>query len=163
MGGLREATAKLIRYGGDILPSAGMQQEKAYVQHGTFSCYDHSLRVAYMSLWLAARLPWRMDERALVRGALLHDYFLYDWHDPDPGHRLHGFHHARRALRNACADFELGAIERDIIRKHMFPLNFWPPKYRESWVVCLADKLCATGEVAAMTKWRLRRLFRCRT
>ncbi len=159
---MNEATAKLVRYGGDILPSAGMQQERGYVQHGVFSCYDHSVRVAYMSLWLAARLPGCADERALVRGALLHDYFLYDWHDPDPSHRWHGFHHARRALQNACADFELGARERDIIRKHMFPLNFRPPRYRESWIVCAADKLCATGEVVAMAKRRLRHLFRCR-
>ena len=90
------------------------------------------------------RLP--VDKQSLVRGALLHDYFLYDWHEKDGGHRLHGFFHAERALHNARRDFNLNFIERDIIRKHMFPLNITPPKFRESWIVTWADKLCAAEE-----------------
>jgi uncharacterized protein len=81
-----------------------------------------------------------------VRGALLHDYFLYDWHVPAPEHNLHGFSHAGAALKNAKRDFEINRLEQDIIEKHMFPLNIRPPKYRESIIVCLADKLCATKE-----------------
>ena len=62
------------------------------------TCFDHSLAVAYLSLWIVLRLGLRLDLRSLVRGALLHDYFLYDWHEKDASHRWHGFHHARRAL-----------------------------------------------------------------
>ena len=43
----------------------------------------------------------------------------------------------------------MGDIERDIIKRHMFPLNIRPPKYRESWIVCLADKICAVNEFFA--------------
>ena len=56
------------------------------------------------------------------------------------------FFHAERALHNARRDFNLNFIERDIIRKHMFPLNITPPKFRESWIVTWADKLCAAEE-----------------
>ena len=92
-------------------------------------------------------IPLRIEEKSLVRGALLHDYFLYDWHTG--GDKLHGLHHAARALENAEKDFDLGDIERDIIKRHMFPLNIRPPKYRESWIVCLADKICAANEFFA--------------
>ena len=70
-------------------------------------------------------------------------------------HRLHGFTHPRRALENAAADWELTDRERDIILHHMFPLTPLPPRSREAWVVCLADKLCAVQEMA-MTPARRR-------
>ena len=54
--------------------------------------------------------------------------------------------HAHTALRNASRDFTLNAVERDVIARHMFPLNLTPPRYRESVLVCLADKFCAVTE-----------------
>lgn len=96
-----------------------------------------------------ARLLQRIaafHERDLIRGALLHDYFLYDWHIPDPTHRLHGFRHPGRALENAQRDFVLSDIERDIIRKHMFPLTPALPRYRESLLVSAVDKACSVYE-----------------
>lgn len=78
---------------------------------------------------------------------LLHDYFLYDWHERDASHSWHGFTHPGKALGNASADFVLTDRERDIIRKHMFPLTPAIPKYRESVLVCLVDKWCSTIEV----------------
>ena len=65
-----------------------------YVQHGQTTTLEHVAAVAYLSLALVRTLGIRCDERALVRGALLHDYYLYDWHDhnaaPDA---WHGFTH----------------------------------------------------------------------
>ena len=83
---------------------------------------------------------------------MLHDYFLYDWHTPDPAHRLHGFRHAETALRNADRDFELNDTERDMIKKHMFPLNPAPPRFKETAVLCLADKYCALRETVLQRK-----------
>lgn len=137
---------EILRCGADVVKSAGMQEEKSYMQHGAVSVFHHSLAVACLSIFLARRLRLQVDEQALIRGALLHDYFLYDWHVRDSAHRLHGFTHAKRALENARRDFTLGPVECDIIRKHMFPLNLSPPKYKESIVVCAADKICAVYE-----------------
>lgn len=141
-----EVVALVERNGRLILQSAGMEQEKGYIQHGAVSCYLHSFFVAYMSVWLAKRFRIRIHLRSLVRGALLHDYFLYDWHIKDPNRKAHGFSHATAALRNAERDFALNAVERDIIARHMFPLNLTPPRYRESILVCIADKICAVYE-----------------
>ena len=119
---------------------------RACLQHGSVTVYAHCLRVACTACALARALHLRVDENALIRGALLHDYFLYDWHIKDPFRKAHGFSHAAVALQNAERDFHLNAVERDMIAKHMFPLNLTPPRYRESVLVCIADKICAVYE-----------------
>ena len=144
-----EAEAIVRREGEDILESPGMQLTRTFIQHGSTTVYEHCWNVACRSVMLACRLKHAVDVRALVRGALLHDYFLYDWHTPHEGHEMHGFRHAKTAWRNAKRDFALGLIEQDIIRKHMFPLNIAPPIYWESAIVCLADKMCAVEEMMA--------------
>ena len=87
-----------------------------------------------------------MDVRSLAMGALLHDYFLYDWHEDDPSHRLHGFTHPKKALKNAQKDYQLNWKEKNIIARHMFPLVPIPPQCREAWLVCMVDKWCALSE-----------------
>lgn len=122
---------------------------REFIQHGDVSVYEHVVAVAVESCRMAdalARHGIAVDRPSLVRGALLHDYFLYDWHDPEPWHRLHGFRHPFFALRNAEADFALGERERNIIVRHMFPLVPVPPTCREAWIVCGADKLVALRE-----------------
>ena len=116
------------------------------MQHGTKTVYDHTLSVAHKCLELNEKYNLCCDEEKLVRGALLHDYFLYDWHTPEKWHRLHGFKHPFFALENAKREYEIDCILEDMIKKHMFPLIPIPPMYKESWVLCLADKICATKE-----------------
>ena len=143
---------RLIRYyGEDILASPGMRRSRRFLQHGRTSVYRHSLSVALLCLRLSRVLHLKVDRRAMVRGALLHDYFLYDWHDSDPDHRWHGFTHPKRALKNARADFPLGGVEADMIVSHMFPLTPKPPFHREGWILCGADKICSLRETLKRT------------
>ena len=145
----RESRSALIfANAGDLLTSEVLLAEKAFRHHGTVNCYDHSVFVAETSLLLAQKLRLRVHGPSLIRGALLHDLYLYDWHVPDPEypHRLHGFLHPARALHNAEKHFGLNSLERDIIQKHMFPLTMLPPVCRESWLVCIADTICAVQE-----------------
>ena len=135
----------VMYYGRDILSSKNMQLEKEFIQHGDTTTFEHSVNVACISMLLLNILHIRADMQALVRGALLHDYYLYDWHI-EKNDKLHGFAHAGMALENAKRDFEITELEQDIIEKHMFPLNIKPPMYRESIAVCVADKLCAVAE-----------------
>lgn len=141
----------VLFYGEDILLSPTMQEEKSFMQHGKVSVFEHSLAVACFAVRMCVFLKIRVDKESLIRGALLHDYFLYDWHVSDPSHRLHGFSHAKTAFKNASRDFEISIIEKDIIEKHMFPLNIKPPLYRESIIVCISDKICALRETLGFT------------
>ena len=136
----------LLLHGQDILFAPGMQREKDFMQHGKVSVFEHSVGVTLVSLMLAEKFNMKVDTRALVRGSLLHDYFLYDWHDYHPEVGLHGFTHAKITMENACRDFDLNEIEKDMIARHMFPLNLKPPKYRESRILCVADKMAAACE-----------------
>ena len=148
------------KHGEDILRSKGMYIEKTCIQHGTFSVYDHSLFVTSMCLRISKRLRIKVNEKAMVRGALLHDYFLYDWHEPIKENRLHGFKHPKIALNNAQKEFKLSKIEKNMIKCHMFPLTPLPPRYREGIILCIADKICATYETAGGFKKRLIGKFR---
>ncbi len=125
-----------------------------YVQHGRTTCLAHTVAVAYHSVRLAERLGISYKKSELIRGALLHDYFLYDWHDSTNRKHMHGFTHSRAALRNADRDFALSATERDIISKHMFPLTFIPPASREAWIVCAVDKFCSLYETFSKRAYR---------
>ena len=142
---------ELLTRGKDIILSPEAQVLKTFVQHGETTVFEHCLSVAKFSLLMAhfleRTLKIDIDKDSLVRGALLHDYFLYDWHDKTvPGRRVHGFTHPGTAMRNAERDFGLNDLERDIISKHMFPVTPFPPMHRESIIVNLADKWCALCE-----------------
>ena len=126
------------------------QSMKPYIQHGSIDRIQHINSVAYMSYRIAKKL--KLDYYKTARGALLHDLFYYDWHDPDPSHRLHGYFHPGFALNNARAlskknELELTSLEENIIKRHMFPLTVVPPKFKESLLVCLVDKYVATKEI----------------
>ncbi|MEE3392454.1 MAG: HD domain-containing protein [Lachnospiraceae bacterium] len=127
-------------------------QEKNAMQHGDWSVYEHSIRVCTLSCMIAHYLTTvkfiNVDFNSLIVGSLLHDYFLYDWHEKGDGsHRFHGFRHPAAALFNAEKDYDLNDTQRDIILHHMFPLTVIPPATLEGWIVCVADKICASAEV----------------
>lgn len=132
----------------DILQSKNFKNTKEYIQHGNMTVNNHSLNVAKYSLALSRKLHIKCNEKELIRGALLHDYFLYDWHDKEhiKLYKLHGFYHPRIALQNADKEYKLTARERDIIKKHMWPLTIVPPMCREGWIVTMADKWCSLME-----------------
>ena len=142
---------EILTRGHDVILDPKAQVMKTFTQHGTTTVFEHCVSVAKFSLlmayYLEEKFNIKVDRDSLVRAALLHDYFLYDWHDKTiPGHNIHGFTHPRTAMLNADRDFGLNKIEKDIISKHMFPLTFMPPRYRESVLVTLADKWCALCE-----------------
>lgn len=131
----------------DVLNSHPFEETKNYIQHGTITTYDHCLSVAFYSYWLARRIRIHCDRKSLIRGALLHDLYLYDWHEKDASHKWHGFHHAKKAHRNAKTHYAISELEERIIISHMWPLTFRTlPNRREAVIVCLLDKLISTFE-----------------
>lgn len=145
----RRQLYRLLReHASDILKSENFRSTKNYIQHGTMPVHRHCIDVAEKSIAISKFLRIPCNEREMVRGALLHDYFLYDWHDKSRENyqRLHGFYHPSIALRNASMEYELTLREKDIIKKHMWPLTVVPPLCREAWIVTTADKYCSLLE-----------------
>ena len=145
--------SELRQYADDILNSDNFQKIKEHIQHGNMTVNEHCINVAKTSLRIRDKLHIKCNKRDLIRGALLHDYFLYDWHKnkirPSRFYKfyeLHGFTHPGTALKNAKKDFRLTPREQDIIKKHMWPLTVIPPMCREAWIVTAADKYCSLME-----------------
>ena len=129
----------------DLIEVPAVQAMDDIPQHaGGVSCLDHCIFVSYLSFALCRR--WRLDYVAAARAGLLHDLYLCDWKKArvSPWQRL--LVHPQMALENA-EQFGLSELERDIILKHMWPVTLRHiPRHRESVVVNLADKLCASAE-----------------
>jgi uncharacterized membrane protein len=141
---------------GDILQHEEFLKLKDFFHHNS-SIYHHVHDVAYLSYRISKFL--KLDYRSTARGALLHDFFLYDWrhHDlPDlPREKFHGLEHPKIAVANAKKHFAINDIEEDIIKKHMWPLTLVPPKYKESFVVSFADKYLSSKEFVNEYKKRV--------
>ncbi len=111
------------------------------------SCYDHCLFVAYVGFTLCR--IFGLDYRAAARAGLLHDLYLKKWEETSVGRFERLVVHPRMALENART-FGLSPMEEDIIEKHMWPLTVSTPRYRESFCVSTADKICALLEMARL-------------
>ena len=150
----REEVLFLQRSLADLKRNRDVQSMRRFRKHGRTDTYHHCERVAFYSLWLAhrcapiwKRLGVRIDYRSLVRGAFLHDFYLYDWYELKSPHSVHVAIHPALALKNASEHFELTPVEADIIRNHMWPLT--PDRYPhsiEAFLVTLTDKTSAAGE-----------------
>lgn len=123
-------------------------------QHRFTNCYEHSVNVATRCFLYAKKRNMKVDIVSLVRGALLHDFYLYDWRENKKKHLNHSFVHPVIALENATKEFgELNDIEKDIVLSHMWPVTFFKfPKFKESFLVCFSDKICALKEIFGKRK-----------
>ncbi len=128
----------------ELLEKDEIQELKNYFQHCNTSRFQHSLNVAYYSYLICKVLHF--DYRSAARAGMLHDLFLYDWRTADLGQN-HAFYHPKEALKNSHKITNLNKIEEDAILKHMWPLCFGIPRYKESVIITIADKYCATFEV----------------
>jgi len=137
----------------EILENPLFLSMKSYRHHADVSCLDHTLAVA--EFVYAKSKQWNLDYISATRGALLHDFYLYDWHTHSPG--LHGLKHPRLAMENASMLFDLNEIEENAILRHMWPLTPIPPRYPESLLVSLADKISSYREYFSITQGMFRR------
>ena len=117
-------------------------------QHRGNTTFRHCRSVAVESFRLAQRFGWRVDEDALARGAMLHDYHLYTRRQKKINALRHLLLHPKWARGNAEKVFDLSRKEKNIIESHMWPLTFFKlPRSKEAFLVTLADKLCALREL----------------
>ena len=142
----------------NIITNSNVIALKERYQHAKNSRFYHCLCVSYYTYVVCKKL--NLDYISAARGAMLHDFYFYDWRDKnvEGQKKFHAFRHPRIALNNANDLFELNAIEKDIIIKHMWPLTVVFPSYMESFIVTLIDKYCATHELFKTLKKKLRKI-----
>ena len=129
----------------EILNHEEFIKRKSYMHHGKVSVYDHSLKVSIMAYKISKKFKIGDYKKAAI-GGLLHDFYYKPWQNDKtkkPLFKKHGFTHASEALENSKKYFPKYIDEKtsNIILRHMFPLNIIPPKYKESWIVTIADKI----------------------
>ena len=136
---------EFLSYARPIIQTNEFKQLKKYIHHAKHTVYRHVLSVAYISYKMAINKK-NIDMASLIKVALLHDYYLYDWHHKDHK-RPHGYTHPHTAAENARRDFGLTAKEYKAIETHMWPLTlFHFPTSKIGWIICLADKRSAHYE-----------------
>ncbi len=135
-----------------------------HLRHHDESVYEHCLKVAYYSYLIAYKR--NLDWKACIRGALLHDFYLYEFEKKLHVGFLadvfkHAVNHPKLAYINSIKYFEIDDKEKNIIEGHMFPFGL--PKSKEAWIVSFVDKYiaiieysCRAGKALVKTKTRLK-------
>lgn len=123
-------------------------------RHHGHSRFDHSIKVSYFAYKIARFL--KLDYESTAKAGLLHDFFITSNDATAIDTIISNFRHAKEALDNASKYYNLSLIEEDIIITHMFPINFTPPKYFESWIVSTVDKAVAIHEYYLLFKLKVR-------
>lgn len=146
----------------EITSNEKVNEMKKYKQHYDVSTYEHCIHVSYMCYVICKKL--KLDYISATRAGMLHDLFLYDWHEKQHKYkldyientkkpeflkrylRLHAFSHPKIALKNAKDEFELNELEQEMILNHMWPVTITLPRHIETYIITIADKLCAINE-----------------
>lgn len=138
----------LKEYAEDILHSETFISEKKYQHHKYTSTYQHSIHVAKIALrFIEKHHIANVSIPDLVRGALLHDYYLYNWHNrEEKWHKPHAYKHPKIAAQNALRDFQVNENVYNSILTHMWPLTLRIPKSKEAWIITYADKVATYRE-----------------
>lgn len=150
-------TKKIDTFLNSVVPyirNPTVQQMDQFTHHTKkISCLDHSMFVSYVSFVLAKRFHGNVP--AVIKAGMLHDLYLCDWKNTQVGIFKRLTIHPQMAVDNA-ADFNLSQREKDIIRKHMWPVTITKfPRRKDEIIVTVADKICSIAEVSGLY-WHLK-------
>ena len=127
--------------------------------HRGSNCYLHSFKVAKRAIRYAERSHKKdINFHAILLGAILHDYYLYDWRSDRSKKKRHGRNHPQIASENAFRDFNISKEVRKIIESHMWPINIKEyPESKEAKIVSICDKAVTIKEVSTSKAYKEKR------
>lgn len=127
--------------------------------HRGSDCYLHSFKVAKKAIKYAEKSRKKdLNFHIILLGAILHDYYLYDWRSDRSKKKKHGHNHPQIASENAFRDFNISKEVRKIIESHMWPINIREyPSSREAKIVSICDKAVTIKEASTTKKQKEKR------
>ncbi len=150
----KEISKKIKLYGRDILSSEEFRRARTQVHHYRTSLAAHSILTARIGLGICEFLRKcgiSVDERKVVRIALLHDLGMVGRHEKYRNNYECGYMHPIHSAESA------GRIWKDIdedsvkaIKSHMWPLSLRIPTSWEGVVLCIADKRASFLDVTSI-------------
>ena len=125
--------------------------------HRGSNCYIHSFKVAKLAIKRALRHK-KGNLQIILVGAILHDYYLYDWRTDKSKMRHHMSSHPYAAAENAERDFGIHEPVKKVIQSHMWPVNFSDfPKTKEARIISNADKAIYIKEISCSKAYKKKR------
>ena len=142
-----------------FLNNEKIMRMKDIPMHRGSNCYLHSFKVAKKAIHYAEKSRKKdLNFHIILLGAILHDYYLYDWRSDRSKRKKHGHNHPQIASDNAFRDFNIPQEVRRIIETHMWPLNIREyPKSREAKIVSICDKAVTIKEASTTKEYKEKR------
>ena len=126
--------------------------------HRGSNCYLHSFKVTKKAIKKSLNRK-DVNLEVVLLGAILHDYYLYDWRKDKSKLKKHGKNHPDVAINNAVKDFDISEEVKKVIKSHMWPINIKDyPKSKEAKIVSVSDKAVTIGESLTSKKYKQKRL-----
>ena len=114
--------------------------------HRGSNCYIHSFKVAKKAIKKSINKK-NINLEVVLIGAILHDYYLYDWRQDRSKLKKHAKNHPGIAINNAINDFDISDDVKNVIKTHMWPINIKAfPNTKEAKIVSLSDKAVTIRE-----------------
>ncbi len=153
----------------NILLNDEFQRRKMFLHHHKMSVWDHSILVSFKA-FIVGRY-FNADLRVCAIAGLLHDFYSQAWISTEeleefengryvelmkikkPLFKRHGFTHAKDAALNYVKYFPELEDKKitNSIKRHMFPLNIIPPRYKEGYIITAIDKWNSVHELPSIT------------
>ena len=122
--------------------------------HRGSNCYEHSFKVAKKAIKKSLNRK-NINLEVVLLGAILHDYYLYDWRNDRSKLKRHGKNHPGIAIENAVNDFNISEEVKKVIKTHMWPINIKDyPNTKEAKIVSISDKAVTIGESFTSKKYK---------
>lgn len=158
---ITEIRRQVFSYGADIIKSDRFKKAKRVQHHINYNVAVHSVEVAMYALLIVRclkkhHLAKRLDERDLVRAALLHDIGMTnDAVHGSPSYKK-AFSHPREGFRIARDEFHLNKAQLKAIKYHMWPVGIIPPSNVIGWILTTADNMSSFNEGMSMLRNKFR-------
>ena len=129
---------------------------KEIPMHRGSNCYEHTFKVVKRAIHhCEISKKKNINPEVVLVGAILHDYYLYDWRVDRSKIKTHAKQHELIAAENAIKDFGISKEIKEVIETHMWPINIKNyPKSREAKIVSINDKLVALCEALTSKRYK---------